>query len=151
MSYITRSLYTPTGYEPLKPITVIHWPVAFKPSKEMMPAKDGFVELDLETSLLDTWNAMLKLPKTKVSNQYFIIFKILKFTHLKVRAVGVSNCTIDHLKALIAGSKHIPVVNQVELHPQNPQDDLLEYCKAQGILVTAYSPLGHNSTYSPLS
>jgi L-glyceraldehyde reductase len=46
---------------------VIHWPVAFAPGKGLYPPHpkdDSQVELDLETSLVDTWKAMLELPKT---------------------------------------------------------------------------------------
>jgi L-glyceraldehyde reductase len=35
-------------------------------------------------------------------------------------------------------------VNQVEGHLLLPQDDLVKYCKKQGIHITAYSPLGNN-------
>ncbi|HLW30762.1 MAG TPA: aldo/keto reductase [Aequorivita sp.] len=33
-------------------------------------------------------------------------------------------------------------MNQVELHPLLQQDALLEFCKKENILITAYSPLG---------
>ena len=39
-------------------------------------------------------------------------------------------------------------MNQVELHPYNPQHDLKEYCDEKGILLEAYCPLG--STGAPL-
>lgn len=39
-------------------------------------------------------------------------------------------------------------MNQIELHPFLPQDDVLAYCREKGILLTAYSPLG--STGGPL-
>ncbi|KAI0061866.1 Aldo/keto reductase [Artomyces pyxidatus] len=109
---------------------LVHWPVAFPPGKGLFPpdsAKPGHVELDTETSLVDTWRAVVKLLDTG-----------------KVRTIGVSNFTIDHIKGIVAATGVKPTVNQIEAHPLLPQDDLVEYCKAEGIHLTAYSPLGNN-------
>ncbi len=103
---------------------LIHWPVAFQPGT-LMPAKpEDFWPLP-ELPLSQTFEAMLKLRDKGL-----------------VKSVGVSNFSITKLAQLIAESGAVPAVNQVELHPYNPQNDLLAYCKAQGIHVTAYSPLG---------
>jgi glycerol 2-dehydrogenase (NADP+) len=66
----------------------------------------------------------------------------------KVRAIGVSNYSEQYLRRLSKSWKTAPAVNQVELHPYNPQHALKAYCDAQGILLQAYSPLGSND--SPL-
>jgi aryl-alcohol dehydrogenase-like predicted oxidoreductase len=67
---------------------------------------------------------------------------------LKVRAVGVSNFSIEHLKGIIAATGVVPTVNQIEAHPLLPQDELVAYCKEQNIHITAYSPLGNNRAHS---
>ncbi|KIK60786.1 hypothetical protein GYMLUDRAFT_200112 [Collybiopsis luxurians FD-317 M1] len=111
---------------------LVHWPVAFPPSspgKDLFPkhpSKEGEVALDLKTTLVETWKAMIALPKSKV------------------RAIGVSNFTIENVEAIIKATGVVPVVNQVEAHPLLPQDDLVEYCKGKNIHITAYSPLGNN-------
>ena len=59
----------------------------------------------------------------------------------KAWSIGVSNFTIRHLTELLAGTKTVPAVNQVEFHPYLYQRDLLDFCAARGIVVEAYSPL----------
>ncbi len=59
----------------------------------------------------------------------------------KVRAIGVSNYTIDLLQKTIDASGIVPAVNQVEFHPFLYQKDLLDYCQAQGIQLESYSPI----------
>ncbi len=59
----------------------------------------------------------------------------------KVRSIGVSNYTEKHLEELLKYCEIKPVVNQVEFHPKLFQKDLLEYCKAHGIVLEAYSSL----------
>jgi diketogulonate reductase-like aldo/keto reductase len=59
----------------------------------------------------------------------------------KTRSIGVSNFTIRHLTELLAHSKTVPAVNQVEFHPYLYQRDLLDFCASKNIVVEAYSPL----------
>lgn len=61
----------------------------------------------------------------------------------RVRAIGVSNYTVAHLKQLMEYAEIVPQVNQVELHPLLPQTELLEYCRENNIVVQPYSSLGH--------
>ncbi|SFP89395.1 aldo/keto reductase [Salibacterium halotolerans] len=60
----------------------------------------------------------------------------------KVRAIGVSNFTDQHLEELMKIAKVKPMVNQVEFHPRLFQKDLLEYCQTHDIQLEAWRPLG---------
>lgn len=61
----------------------------------------------------------------------------------KVKTIGVSNYTVKHLEEMKQWLKVVPAINQVELHVFLQQPELLEYCKKEGIVVEAYSPLAH--------
>lgn len=60
----------------------------------------------------------------------------------KVKAIGVSNYTISHLKELMEYAEIMPHVNQVEYHPNCQQPELAEFCKMHNILLQPYSPFG---------
>ncbi|KXY76265.1 glyoxal reductase [Bacillus wiedmannii] len=59
----------------------------------------------------------------------------------RVRAIGVSNFQIHHLKDVLAGAEMKPMINQVEYHPRLTQKELQAFCKEQGIQMEAWSPL----------
>ncbi|WP_211653655.1 aldo/keto reductase [Planococcus alpniumensis] len=58
-----------------------------------------------------------------------------------IRAAGVSNHQQHHLEKILAKANTKPMVNQIELHPQLTQESLREFCAAQDIVVTSWSPL----------
>lgn len=62
-----------------------------------------------------------------------------------VRNIGLCNFNISGIRDILSYSKIPPAVLQVELHPYNQQEKLLRFCKEQGIVVTAFSPLGSSS------
>jgi glycerol 2-dehydrogenase (NADP+) len=66
----------------------------------------------------------------------------------KVRAIGVSNYSVQYLEELLPQASVVPAVNQIENHPSLPQQEIVDFCNQKGIHITAYSPLG--STGSPL-
>ncbi|KUI67526.1 D/L-glyceraldehyde reductase [Cytospora mali] len=119
---------------------LIHWPVAFVLEGDvgdvlfpLSKEKEGEVALDNGVSLVDTWKAMIALPKSKA------------------RSIGVSNFTVEHIEAIIEATGVVPVVNQIERHPRLIQNDkLIPYCKEKGIHITAYSAFGNNSFGLPL-
>lgn len=59
----------------------------------------------------------------------------------KLRAIGVSNFKEHHLEEMKEHERVRPHVNQVELHPEFRQFEIQEYCKKEGILLEAWSPL----------
>ena len=59
-----------------------------------------------------------------------------------VKSVGVSNFGVHHLEGLKAAGLPPPSCNQIELHVFLQQPEIVGYCRAAGIAVTAYSPLG---------
>ncbi|KAL6300719.1 NADP-dependent oxidoreductase domain-containing protein [Sparassis latifolia] len=102
---------------------LMHWPVAFK---------KGTTTLDPELTAnpYPTWQKLEELVDKG-----------------KVRNIGISKYSMcmDRIKNLTANElKYKPAVNQVELNYFNPQPELLEWSKENGLLLEAYSPLGSN-------
>ncbi|WP_340540274.1 aldo/keto reductase [Nocardioides sp. GXZ039] len=59
-----------------------------------------------------------------------------------VRSIGVSNFTGAHLDRIIGETGVVPAVNQVELHPRFPQEEMRELHRRLGVVTAAWSPLG---------
>lgn len=103
---------------------LIHWPVSLK-SHVMFPEKgEDFLDYS-QVPLSETWAAMESLKAEG-----------------KLKHIGVSNFNQGKIKELLDSCQVKPEMNQIELHPYLPQIDLVNYCKKNGIHVTAYSPLG---------
>jgi diketogulonate reductase-like aldo/keto reductase len=92
---------------------------------------DGTRDILRDRSHIDTYLEMERLLKTG-----------------KVKAIGVANYSVKYLEDLLQRASIMPAINQIENHPQCPQQDIVDYCRQKGIHVTAYSPLG--SSGSPL-
>ncbi len=58
------------------------------------------------------------------------------------RSIGVSNFLPHHLERLLARAEIVPAVDQIELHPVLQQRGVVEFCRARGIAIEAWSPLG---------
>ncbi|ADF40548.1 aldo/keto reductase [Priestia megaterium] len=59
----------------------------------------------------------------------------------KVKAIGVSNFQVHHLKDLMEDAEIKPVINQVEYHPRLTQKELQVFCEKHHIQLEAWSPL----------
>ncbi|MAY34378.1 MAG: aldo/keto reductase [Donghicola eburneus] len=61
----------------------------------------------------------------------------------KLKAIGVSNFEKADLDNLIENGTVKPMVNQILAHISNTPFELIDYCQDKGIVVEAYSPMGH--------
>ncbi|WP_430593537.1 aldo/keto reductase [Humidisolicoccus flavus] len=59
----------------------------------------------------------------------------------RVRDIGVSNFTEEHIQRLITETGVVPALNQVELHPWLPQRELRAFHEQHGVVTQAWSPL----------
>lgn len=108
---------------------LVHWPIAAEKDEKNMPKLNEkgqyVIKKDLTENHEPTWRAMEEV-----------------YAAGKAKAIGVSNWTVPHLKNLLSFAEVKPAVNQIEIHPFLPNDELVQYCFSQGIMPAAYSPLG---------
>ncbi|WP_077328273.1 aldo/keto reductase [Virgibacillus siamensis] len=78
-----------------------------------------------------------------VSGKFHETWKALEklYQDSRVRAIGVSNFHVHHLKNLLENSYEKPVINQVEYHPHLTQVELRDFCSKENIQLEAWSPL----------
>lgn len=91
---------------------LIHWPVV-----------EGHKD-DWNKDNLDTWRAFEEL-----------------YDEGKLKAIGVSNFSIPHLRNLIDNARIKPMVNQILIHPGVLLHEDMIFCREHGILLEGYSPL----------
>ncbi|XP_057496664.1 aldo-keto reductase family 4 member C10-like [Actinidia eriantha] len=105
---------------------LMHWPEssAFGDATDP-PTKSGNEYRQFLSRFKTTWKAMEDLVELGL-----------------VRAIGVSNFSIQQIKELLTFAKIVPAVNQVELHPFWRRDELVKFCQSKGIHVSAHTPLG---------
>jgi diketogulonate reductase-like aldo/keto reductase len=106
---------------------MIHTPFAFRPGDEQDPRDaEGQVVYDPGVTLKETWQALESL-----------------MDGAPCRSIGLSNVTLQQVMEIADSARIKPALVQVESHPYLPQWDLLDYCRQQGIVLTAYAALGH--------
>lgn len=92
----------------------------------------------LDMDYLDLYLTHWAIPET-FEETYRAIERL--YDEKLIRAAGVSNHQQHHLEKILAKANTKPMVNQIELHPQLTQEPLREFCAAEDIAVTSWSPL----------
>jgi len=103
---------------------LIHWPVPIKPGVAFPSSGEDLLP-PAQMPIRDTWEGMEGVLEAGLT-----------------RHIGVSNFSSHKLHELLAHCRIRPEVNQVERHPLLQQPALVADCAAEGIHITAYSPLG---------
>lgn len=103
---------------------LVHWPVAIKKGVDFPSGKEDFLSYE-EAPLSSTWKEMEELQRKGYA-----------------RHIGVSNFNTNKLEEINKMASIKPELNQVELHPYLPQNELKAFCDDHSILMTGYGPLG---------
>lgn len=77
----------------------------------------------------DSWRAMVRLREEG-----------------RVRSIGVSNFTAEYLTRVADETGVMPAVNQIELHPFFPQEELRAFHAEHGVVTEGWSPLGKRAS-----
>jgi 2,5-diketo-D-gluconate reductase A len=119
-------------------VTTKLWNANHKRDKALA-AFDHSLEL-LDLDYVDLYLIHWPLP---MYGEYVEAWKALEEIAASGRAktIGVSNFLPDHLQRLLDESDTVPAVNQIELHPQHQQREVVEFCRQHGIAIEAWSPL----------
>ncbi|MBN3867439.1 aldo/keto reductase [Gluconobacter kondonii] len=80
---------------------------------------------------VETWKALVELKKSG-----------------RVKSIGVSNFEPEHLERIMDATGVVPVVNQIELHPDFQQCALREFHEKHNIRTEAWRPLGKGRVLS---
>jgi len=104
---------------------LVHWPLSNEPGP-VYPTKGNPL---IFVPMHETWAELEKLVDEGL-----------------VRSIGISNFNVQSVSNVLSFARIKPQVNQVELHPLLTQEELVKFCQQQGILVSAYCPLGGQRT-----
>lgn len=91
------------------------------------------------------WDEMRIQPLT---NRYFEenrqVWQALEEAYAAgtVKAIGVSNFDIDDLENLFEVAKVKPMLNQIKYHIGSRDEELVQFCQENNLVVEAYSPIG---------
>ncbi|ENN70660.1 1,5-anhydro-D-fructose reductase [Dendroctonus ponderosae] len=107
---------------------LVHTPFGFKDVEgDLHPTTpEGNIDLDLTTDHLAIWKAMEEQVDKGLA-----------------KSIGLSNFNICQISRILKNARIPPSSLQIELNAYFQQNELVDFCKKNNIVVTAYSPLGN--------
>ena len=102
---------------------------------------EAYVDASLKTMGLDYIDLMLlhwPVPGKDIENWHKLESVYKKG---KLRAIGIANAQVRHLKNLVENSEMPPHVLQTEIHPFNTCEEVRQYCAENNIALQACSSL----------
>jgi diketogulonate reductase-like aldo/keto reductase len=92
----------------------------------------------LQTDYIDLY--LIHWPKGELSVETWKAMEEL-YEKGRIKAIGVSNFLVHHLKHLMDNLRIMPMVNQIEFHPELIQPELLKFCLDHQIRPEAWHPI----------
>lgn len=104
---------------------LVHWPMGFKEGTDPFPKDSNGNTSFSDIHYMETYKAMEDFVKSG-----------------KIKSIGISNFNIEQVKDVLASCEIKPVNNQIEVNPYLQNDELIEFCQKNGVVVSAYGPIG---------
>ena len=86
---------------------------------------------------------LIHWPEVEKSEDRINVWKALEesVNENKVKMIGVSNFCKNHLEHILNNCKIKPVINQIECNPIYWDEETIDYCEKNNIVIQAYCPL----------
>ena len=101
----------------------------------------------LQCNYLDTY--LMHWPASKVVHDNWAEINNIVWKQMEklvesgyVKNIGVCNFKVSQLEELLKSADIKPCVNQIEIHPGFRQQEIVDFCKYNNIIIQAWSPLG---------
>ncbi|UMM19294.1 hypothetical protein L5515_014961 [Caenorhabditis briggsae] len=111
---------------PYMDLIVIHWPYGWAEDDGMFPRGNDGKPIFSNIDYMETWEALEEAHQTG-----------------KVRSIGVANFNLSQLDRIYTKGTVKPSVLQAEINPYFTQKDVINYCKARNIMITAMMITGN--------
>lgn len=111
---------------------LVHYPIGYLEGDTLSPVDARGQVITSDVDYVQTWQGMEDVQQFGLA-----------------KSIGISNFNAGQISRILDNCKVIPSINQVECHPYLTQEKLLDFCRSNGIHLTAYSPLGSPGKIDP--